>query len=693
MGRMNTTTDDEQEDDASPDAIVKRVKKHRKDSDEALGDWREEARECYAFVAGDQWSAEDKAKLEEMMRVPTVFNRIGPMVDSVSGSEINNRQQVQYIPRQPGQSGVNELLSGAADYFRENCDADDEESDAFLDAVICGVGVTETALDYIDNPEGMVKIERRDPLSMRWDPTAKKRNLSDKKWAQRDEWMTRDEIEEKWPEKADEIGESFVSAGADLGDKTPVDNRLAFLYASDNKGGYDSKTGRMLVIHEQWYELETFYKLIDPTSGQIVEMDDDKYQTLEPRMKAMGITLQSVKRQRKVWKQAFVAGDVLLEESDVPCAECSWKFITGKRDRNNNTWFGIVKAMLDPQRWANKFFSQLLHIINTNAKGGLIVEKGAVENLRKFREEWAKADGVTVVNEGGMDKIRDKQPPAVPPQINQLLEFSISSLRDVTGINLEMLGMADRQQAGVLEAQRKQSALTVLAAMFDALRRYRKEQGRLLAKFITEYLSDGRLVRIAGGNGSEKYIPLLRDPQSLEYDVVVDEMPNTVNQKERTFGVLMQLLPNLAQMGVPFGPELLEYTPLPTAMVEKWRAQMEQAKQQPKPPDPNQIKAQATVTSAQASMLNAQAHMVTAQAHQTNAQGNQMKNAADAQNSPMQTYLDQQKLAVDARKADADNIAAEADRIHAMAAYDQAQASRLGLTPVMGNGNGSAMPG
>lgn len=689
MGTMNETTEpaDEVEDRHDEAALLAQVKRHKKESDQHLSTWRDEAREFYAFKAGDQWSESEKADLEAKLRLPVVFNRIDPMVEAVGGSEINNRQQVQYMPRQVGDSGVNEVLTGAADYFRDNCDAEDEESDAFMDVVVCGVGVTETYLDYIENPEGMVVTDRRDPLSMRWDPAAKKRNLTDKRWVQREEWQDVQDIKDKWPDKAEDIASSTSDGWADE-DGKQHDQTLAWLYEKDNTGK-DAKTGKLRVIHEQWFELETYHNLLDPFTGQMCEMCDDDMQKLKPRMAKLKMQLQSVKKQRKKWFQVFVCGDVVLEFSEVACNESSYKFITGRRDRNNNTWYGLVKAMVDPQKWANKFFSQFLHIINTNAKGGLLMEEGATDNLAKFKKDWSKSDSVTVVNNGALSgkKISPKPPPVIPPQMSQMMEFSISSLRDVSGLNLEILGMANREQPGVLEAQRKQAALTVLAGMFDGLRRYRKEQGRLLAKYITEYLSDGRLVRILGGDGTERYIPLLKQGDALEYDVIVDESANTVNQKDKTFAILMQLLPALEKQGIPFGEDLLEYTPLPAAMVAKWKQlkqqREQQAKQNPPPPPPQVISAMANMKRADAAMIAVRGK---SQGDQIKAQGDQMRMAQDAQAQPFEQELQARELQLRARELDIQEreqavraLEAQADMIKGVAQSRQAQSESLGF--------------
>ena len=116
--------------------------------------------------------------MQDARRAIVIFNRVGTTVDSVSGQEVGNRQEVQFLPRRQGVVEKNELLTSAATWFRQQCDAE-EESDAFRDLVVCDMGWTEAPLDYEDNPEGDPKVDRTDQLEMCWDSGAKKRNLVD----------------------------------------------------------------------------------------------------------------------------------------------------------------------------------------------------------------------------------------------------------------------------------------------------------------------------------------------------------------------------------------------------------------------------------------------------------------------------------------------------------------------------------
>ena len=67
--------------------------------------------------------------------------------------------------------------------------------------------------------------------------------------------------------------------------------------------------------------------------------------------------------------------------------------MTGKRDRNKNSFFGIVRAMQDPARWSNKWMSPTMHIMNTTAKGGIGVERGQFfDDDKQGEQSWAHQD-------------------------------------------------------------------------------------------------------------------------------------------------------------------------------------------------------------------------------------------------------------------------------------------------------------
>jgi hypothetical protein len=179
---------------------------------------------------------------------------------------------------------------------------------------------------------------------------------------------------------------------------------------------------------------------------------------------------------------------------------------------------------------------------------------------------------------GQRPKVIPKPPITFPAGLDKLMEFAVSSIRDVVGVNVDMLGSREGQNtSGIQDFQRISQGVTILASLFNSLRRYRKEQGRVLLHFIQKYLSDGRLIRISGREGAQ-YVPLIKQEGIEQFDVVIDDAPSSPNQRERTFSVLSGLLPGLLQAGIPIPPEVIEYAPLPQSLIEKWKETLTQAK-------------------------------------------------------------------------------------------------------------------
>jgi hypothetical protein len=601
--------------EAAPDqeALFKKLKGWFLADFEKQHDWREAAREDFAFTSGDQLSESDKQKLRDMNRPIIIMNRVEPIIDSVSGSEVANRQEVQFIPRQQGAVQVNEVLTSAAKWFRDQCDAEDEESDAFREMVVCGMGWTETRLDYEDDPDGAPKIERRDPLEMVWDSTAKKRNLVDMR---RLFHVVRDvPIEEAralCPNDDFEDADYNASWVDSVDAKEPHHVNSRFYDKADNESDDADKTVTM--VRAQWWERVPVWRVADPTSpDNILTLETEEFDELSKKAKLAGATLRFAKQTRKLFKQAYL-GAILLEIGEAPCKEhFSFKCMTGKRDRNKNTFYGLVRAMKDPARWSNKWMSQTMHIMNTSAKGGIMAERGGFfENDLEGEESFARSDQVTYLKSGALSgqnpKFAPKPQAAFPSSTFQLMEFAITSLRDVTGVNVEILGQQSSPgQAASLDLQRKQSAMIILQPLFDSLRRYRKEQGRLLLYLIENYLSDGRLIKIVGTDEAQ-YVPLVRQPGLTTYDVIVDESPSSPNQKEATWSMLQQILPVVGKMLPPATwLALLKYSPLPTSAQKDISDSIQQSQQSQKP-DPEAAKAaaelQAMNQKAQAEIVN-----------------------------------------------------------------------------------------
>lgn len=547
-----------------PANFVETANQRFKEAHRFWSNWRGLARDDFDFVSGEQWLEEDKTILKDQKRPPITFNYSEKMVDAVVGAEVSNRQEVTYGPREISDAPLAELWTNAAKWARDEGDHADEETDAFRDCLICGLGWTHTRMNYDSDPDGMIDTSRVDPLEMDPDPSARKPALTDRRYTFRSQWVDEREAKRNWP---DSIAFATVEGGNESGIATITRGQR---YEGDEQDDPDMHRGQVQIRHYECVELEPFYRVANESG--IVEMSREDFADVRDALDEAGITY--VKQYKRVYYYAYFANETLLEGDKSPCqVGFTYQAITGKRDRNKNTWYGLTRVMKDPQRWANKWLSQILHIINSNAKGGLIAEIGAFVDPQRAQDEWAQPDSITFLKEGAVSgkKVMPKTITGYPTGLDRLMEFALASLPQVTGINLEALGLAAREQANVLEQSRKQAAYGLLAPIFDALRRYRKNQGRVLLDFIHNYISDGRLIRI-GGPESKQFVPLTKAPNAPRYDIKVDQSPTAPDVKRATWEILETLLPAMMKAGLPIPPDILDYTPLPTAMVLKWKA-------------------------------------------------------------------------------------------------------------------------
>lgn len=614
--------------------------------------WRKEAKEAFEFYAGKQWSDEDKRVLNSKGRPPVVFNRVAPLVNAVVGSEINNRREVQYIPREMGDAQANEILTNAGEWFRDQTGAEDEESDAFQDNVVAGMGWVDTRLDFEEDPDGAPKIERLDCMGMGWDYMACKANLEDA----RRMWMIKefswDEAQEMFPDiDKSLLNASWIKVNEDVGQH---DQDEADQYSgTQNEFGEEEFSKKCTIVECRWMEREVFYRGPDISNpGQIREYAKGQVEFLQKNVP----NFRAVKQTRKVVKRAFIGKEVLGKPDQplVPKGSFGWECITGYYDKADKQFYGIVRAAIDPQRWTNKFFSQVSYLLNSQSKGGIAAERKAFEDPLQAESSWAKSDEITWMADNALSgpspKIMPKPQANFPAGFFTLFQESKEEVSQVTGLSPEFIGTREVDQAGVLEMQRRQSSLNLLASLFNSLRRYRKRQGRIMLYLIQEHLSDGRLIRIVGDD-KKQYVPLTKENvANITYDIIVDDAPTSPNEKDRTWQLLMQFMPMVKDMMTPdIALELLRYSPLPASMVDKIMQRAQQAKdeaaQQPSPEE-------------QAIMLKQQEAEIDMQGKVADLQAKREASQIDAQMKAIDLFIKQQeaqnKLAVDQAKLELD---------------------------------------
>ena len=567
-----------------------------KQSADKLVRWRTEASESDDFVAGHQWEESDMNRMKEVQKPTITYNRIAPMVNAILGTEIQNRQKMLFVPRHPtdeAASGASDLATEAYDWALEQCGGEYERTQAFRDMIVRGIGWVNLRMDYEEDPEGKIVLERVDGNEMLFDPDARKQNLEDARWVARQRSMSVGELKELWPDKYDEVraddeanqSVSSVSRFGGASDPTVVINKAPDHYTKGVQTVVPSDTrdssmkGHFTVTEFQWRERKPIYRFVDE-NDQIVILPEKEFNELKKAWKAAGREVPpAIKQYRWNYRRAFITGSTILQEDeDIPFDFFTYLAMTCYWDNKTRVWYGLVRAMKDPQRGANKYFSLGVHLFSVSPKGTLLAESGAFVSPNKAVSDWAKPGAIVHLKPGalGQGMVKVEPSPPFPEAASTMIQYSLESLRDVTGINVEMLGQSEGQEGGPAITKRQIQGLTIMAPIFHAFARYREKEALSVLAFLRLFLTDGRWIRI-GGPYNSQYLQLVQDHLADEYDLSLDDAPTDPGQKAAVWEHLQPLLPMLFRQGTsPLA--LLDYAPLPASVISAIKREIEDMK-------------------------------------------------------------------------------------------------------------------
>jgi hypothetical protein len=534
---------------------------------------------------------------------------VKPYVNSIVGFMAQQRRKPDYqakLESSPDQTALSDYLNGFSDYVRENTNSDQMETRQDMDFIIGGLGCTDTAATLkigapTRDPNGEIIVERVDPCEVGYDPAAIMPNLLDSGWVYR--------VKEYDVEEAEEL---FNAEEEDF-ETTNTDDDL--VYEFNPYGGIQDKIGyewadpqrtRVRVYFYQWFEVETFYRIENPLKTidnqdffellavalSQVEIDEEEEMfRFDPASPILTITKSNkseiskifetfdipfnpVQEKRKCFYTAVISGNKVFDYyKSVSQQGFSIKFKTGDRDERNNIWTGIVSSMREPQRYYNKALTELMLIIASNARGGVMYEEGAVDNVAEFEASWAMFNRATKVNDGAVSggRIQSKAQPAMATGYEGILEASGAALSQVTGIDESFFGaIAGGNETAMLQRQRIKQATTTLAVYFDSIALYAKEQARMMLSFmrLLAKASDGKLFKMHDDDGNAIFEKISLDFFVEEYEISIGESPETPIQKEYYTQTLIAMAQSMQAIGDPRYLQMyaaaVKYMPIPS---------------------------------------------------------------------------------------------------------------------------------
>ena len=563
------------------------------------------AKKCDAFYQGEQWDQTDVSMLDAEGRPALTINTILPTINTVLGEQSTRRADIQFKPRRGGDEEVAQTLNKLYMQIADNNKLDWIEQQVFSDGLIMdGRGYFDVRMDFSDHVEGEIRITAKDPLDILIDPDAKE--YDPKHWNEifETKWMTLDEIEEMYgTKKAEElqfIAENGNSFGRDsveyeetrYGDTESMDDYLgASTYDEDEYRNVKA----LRVIERQHKRITRVQCLVDPDTGDqrpVPEAWNDR--KAKSFAKKYNLTLIS-KIQKKV-RWTVTCDKVVLHDDWSPYAGFTIVpyFAYFRRGRP----FGMVRNLLSPQEQLNKISSQELHIVNTTANSGWMVESGSLVGMTPDDlEEHGAETGLVIEYARGTNPPAKIQANTIPTGLDRISQKAAANIQAISGINESMLGTDSAEVSGIAIRAKQNRGAIMIQVPLDNLRKTRHYLAEKILELIQTFYTEQRIIQVT--NESDPLQPrepmvinqmtpegrIINDLTLGEYDVVVSTAPARDSFDEVQFAEAL----NLRQVGVAIPDDaIIEYSHLAkkgelakrirtTTGIEKTPEQMEAA--------------------------------------------------------------------------------------------------------------------
>ena len=532
----------------------------------------ETAKKCDAFYRGNQWDPADVASLDDEGRPALTINTILPTVNTVLGEQSTRRADVNFKPKGNGTQEIADVLNQLYLHIADTNKLDWLESQVFSDGLIQDRGYFDVRIDFTDHIQGEVRISTKDPLDILIDPDAKE--YDPKTWNEifETKWMSLDQIEEQYGQaKADklrvaaEYGNTMGQDSVEYEETRYGDTYSGVEYnqGSTTNPEENRQVRAIRVIERQYYQLKECTYYVDRVTGDMRTVPGNWGKRKRQKF-ADDYGLDILTRQDRKVRWTVTADHCVLHDDWSPyeCFTIIPYFPYWRRGRP----FGMVRNLISPQEQLNKISSQELHIVNTTANSGWIVETGSLNGMTADDlEEHGAETGLVLEYNRGSSPPAKIPPNQIPTGLDRISQKAAANIKQISGISDAMLGTDSPEVSGVaIQAKQNRGALMIQVPL-DNLQKTRQYLAEHILRVVQQYYTEERLIQITDeSNPMKTQIPLrinemspegfvINDLTVGEYSVVIGTMPTRDNYDEVQFAEAIAL----RQAGVPIPDDLI----------------------------------------------------------------------------------------------------------------------------------------
>ena len=493
--------------------FFKKAKKQRALYDK---DWPE----YYRMFRGRQWNQNRPS-----YRHSEVINLIFRTIQSTVPSQVDARPRFEFVPQEPGDQEVAEILAEVADSDWTNGGWSEQLLEKVYDSNIYGTGMSRTC-----GEPNKITYESVDPVYCYPDPEARDTNKRcsffiyaeprDVAW-----------IKRKWPEHARHVKPDIESllnnekTAQDIHFRSPADRNVVM----EGSTPPDPSNKDMALVIECWLSPEACQDDFDEEEHPVVGKDG------QPELDEMGQPrTQFVQKARYPKGRKIVkCGEVILEDGPNPYDDGEIPFERYPNYLLPREFWGMseIEQLKGPQRIFNKMVSFALDVMTLMGNPVWMVPSSS------------GVDPDTLVNRPGLNVEYDGDNPPhrvegvqLQPYILQMIDKmaewfdSISGSQDVTrGVNptgvTAASAISSLQEAAQTRVRQKARNLYVC---LQAVGRHYKSR-------VFQFYSAPKIIRLTANEGASRYFRMYIEPYDKEDGTVgrrMSVMPYTDNGLE-----------------------------------------------------------------------------------------------------------------------------------------------------------------